>query len=80
MLCSNCGSDKVNVSLVQSGAISNTKKKGCLFAIGRLILIICTLGLWMIFGKKAAKTKTRIINTSMAVCQSCGNSWSVGAS
>lgn len=77
MTCPKCGSDKVNVNVVQTSATSSTKKKGCLFGIGRVILIICTGGLWLIFGKKKAKTKTSFTNATKAVCQNCGNTWNV---
>jgi DNA-directed RNA polymerase subunit M/transcription elongation factor TFIIS len=77
MFCPKCGSDKVNIQIVQTGAKSSTKGKGCLFSIGRLLLIICTCGLWLVFGKKKAKTKTTFQNQKMAICQNCGNQWNV---
>lgn len=75
MKCQQCGSENVSVQLVQTGATSKTKDKGCLFAVGRLCLIVFTLGLWLIFGKKKAKTKTTFTNKKVAICQSCGAQW-----
>lgn len=75
MQCPNCGSENVNIQMVQVGAKSKTKKKGCLFTIGRWLLIIFTFGLWLVFGKKKAKTKTTFQNKKVALCQNCGNEW-----
>ena len=75
MTCPRCGGSSVNVSVVQESAVSNTKKKGCLFGLFRLLLIVCTCGLWLIFGKKKSKTKTTFSNKKVAVCQTCGHSW-----
>ena len=77
MKCPKCGSDNVNVQIVQTGAKTSTKGKGCLFGIGRALLVICTLGLWLVFAKKKAKSKTKFINEKQAVCSNCGNSWKV---
>jgi len=75
--CRKCGSNNVNVQMVQTGASTNTKGKGCLFTLGRLTLIIMTCGLWLIFGKKKSKSKTTFSNQKIAVCSNCGNSWNV---
>lgn len=75
MKCAICGSENVNIQIVQVGAKSSTKGKGCLFTLGRWLLIICTFGLWLIFGKKKAKTKTTFQNRKVAICQNCGNEW-----
>ena len=52
------------------------QKRGCLFGIGRLILIICTCGLWLLFGRKKYRSKTSFSNQKVAICQNCGHSWS----
>lgn len=75
--CPKCGSDNVNVQFVQTGANTSTKGKGCLFTLGRWMLIICTLGLWLVFAKKSSKSKTKYKNEKQAVCSSCGHSWKV---
>lgn len=73
--CPKCGSNNVTFQVVQTGAVTNTKNKGCLFGLGRLILIVCTGGLWLLFGKKKSKSKTTIYNAKIAICQNCGHQW-----
>ncbi len=73
--CPKCGSNNVTFQIVQTGAVTKTKKKGCLFGLVRLILIICTCGLWLLFGKKKAKSKTKYTNEKIAICQNCGHQW-----
>jgi len=63
--------------MVQTGGVTRTKGKGCLFTIGRWFLIICTLGLWLIFAKKKSKSVTSFEHEKQAVCSNCGNSWTV---
>lgn len=75
MICPKCGSEGVNVQMVQTSAKSSTKGKGILFTIGRRLLIIFTLGLWLLFGKKKAKTTTKFTNKKVALCQKCGEQW-----
>ena len=73
--CPKCGSTNVSFQIVQTGAVTNTKAKGCLYSLGRLVLIVCTCGLWLLFGKKKSKSKTTFYNEKMAVCQNCGYQW-----
>ena len=75
--CPKCGSNNVTFQVVQTGAVTRTKKKGCLFGLGRFLLIICTFGLWLIFGKKKEKSKTKFSNEKVAICQNCGHQWRV---
>ena len=74
-VCPKCGSNNVTFQVVQTGAVTNTKKKGCLFGLGRLLLIVCTCGLWLLFGKKKSKSKTTYTNEKVAICQNCGHQW-----
>ena len=69
MNCKRCGSENIQVV----AGDSNASGKGCLWSIGRFILIISTCGLWLFIGKRKGKlvTKTR------AVCLSCGDKWDV---
>ena len=69
MNCKKCGSENIQVVAGNSSASG----KGCLWSIGRFILIICTAGLWLIIGGRKGKitTKTR------AVCLNCGNKWNI---
>lgn len=77
MKCPKCGSENVNIQVVQTGAKSSTKNKGCLFTLGRWLLIICTCGLWLIFGRKKSKTTTKFQSKKVAICKSCGHQWDV---
>ena len=79
MTCPRCGNQNVNVQLVQMGARTSTKKKGCLYGIARFLLICCTGGLWLLFGKKKATSKTVFAHAKQAVCSNCGHSWTIGA-
>ena len=73
--CPKCGSTNVNFQIVQTGAVTSTKNKGCLYGIGRLLLIVCTCGLWLLFGKKKSKSRTTFSHEKVAVCQNCGYQW-----
>ena len=75
--CPKCGSNNVSIQIVQTGSVTNTKKKGCLYSLFRTLLIICTLGLWSLFGKKKEKSRTTYTNQKVAICQNCGHQWNV---
>lgn len=77
MKCSKCGSSNVIVSSEQVGAKTRTRKNGCLWGIGRAILICCTLGLWLIVGKRKATSTTSFNSITVAICQNCGHKWQV---
>ena len=71
MICPKCGSQNVNVQIIQTGG--KTKKKGN--GVGghvnnaaRGITAVCTLGLSNLVWKKSK-------NESVCICQNCGNSW-----
>lgn len=79
MKCPNCGSENVQVQLVEAG--QQTNKKGIGFG-GRMnntargFTAICTLGVSNLFWKKSKGTnKTKTINNTMGICQNCGNTW-----
>ena len=74
-VCPKCGSTNISYQVIQTGAVTSTKNKGCLFGIGRMLLIICTFGLWYLFGKKKSKSKTKFTNKKVAICQNCGHQW-----
>ena len=69
MVCPKCGSD--NIQIVQGD--SRVRESGCLWSIGRGLLIICTLGLWKIIGRRKGKLKTK----TLAVCVNCGHKWKI---
>lgn len=77
LVCGRCGSGNVHVEFVQTGARTSTKKKGCLYTLGRWMLIVCTAGLWLVFGKKKSTSKTKVSNEKRAICDNCGHSWTV---
>ena len=77
--CPKCGGHNVNVQIMQDKAKTkgHGHKRGLLWKCGRLMLIICTCGLWLLVGRSKGtnKSKTKFVNNSVAVCQSCGYSW-----
>lgn len=75
MVCPKCGSENVNVQVVQTGSKSSHNSRGCLWELGRWFLIIFTLGLWLLVGKSKGKSKTKTKNKTMCVCQNCGKTW-----
>lgn len=77
MICPKCGSDKVNVQVVQTEAKTKKRSTGCLWGFFRLMLILCTFGLWLLIGKRKGTDSTKFKNKTQAVCQECGNTWDV---
>lgn len=75
MKCSKCGSQNVTISLEQSSAKTKVRGTGCLWSLMRLILIICTCGLWLIIGARKGTNKTKFNNRKVALCQNCGHKW-----
>ena len=77
MRCSRCGSTDVSVQAVQSSAKTATKGTGILWGFGRMMLIVCTCGLWLLVGKRKGTSKTKFKTGKLAICQGCGRSWNV---
>ena len=77
MICPKCGSNNVNVQVVQTSAKTRKRGAGCLWGIFRLLLIICTLGLWLLIGSRKGVSKTKFTNEIRGVCQNCGHTWIV---
>ena len=75
--CRKCGSTNIQVSMVQTGAKTHTRKAGLLSRLGRLCLIFFTCGLWLLVTKRRTQSKTKFTNEKTAICQSCGYSWKV---
>lgn len=70
MICPKCKSENVNVVMDTAQKI---KKSGCLWGIGRTLLIICTFGLWLLVPKRVGHTKSKAV----ALCQNCGYKFNV---
>ena len=77
MVCAKCGSENVSMQVVQTSAKTRTRGRGLLWGLGRFFLILCTGGLWLLFGRSKAKSTTHFKNETQAVCQNCGNKWAV---
>lgn len=81
IMCPQCGSHNVQIQMIQTKATTKTTghKRGLLWKIGRLTLIICTCGLWLLVGRSKGKdkSKTKFKNEKVCICQSCGNSWEI---
>lgn len=73
MKCPKCESENVNIQMVNTKI--KTNHTGIIHAIGRLCLICCTCGLWLLVPSR--KENSKVKNKSMAICQSCGHNWKV---
>lgn len=77
MTCPKCNSENINVTVEQVGGKTRTRKMGCLWGFGRLMLILCTCGLWLLIGRRKETSNTKFRNKTVAICQNCGHKWSV---
>ena len=77
MICPKCSSENVQVTVQQISSKSKHKGNGCLWGMLRSIMVICTCGLWLLFGARKGSTKTKCKNKTVAICQNCGNTWNV---
>ena len=77
MVCPKCKSENVTVTTEQVSGKTGTKGTGCLWALGRWTLIICTCGLWLLIGKRKGTSSTKFKSQTVAICQGCGNKWKV---
>lgn len=77
MMCPKCKSENVNVSTEQVAGKTKTNNTGCLWSMGRLCMIICTFGLWLVIGKKKETGKTKFRSQTVAICQDCGHKWKI---
>ena len=77
MKCVKCGSENVTITMQQVGGKTRTKKMGCLWSIGRWLLILCTCGLWLLLGRRKSTSNTKFKNVKYAICQECGHSWKI---
>lgn len=77
MVCPKCGSQNVTVSTEQTGGKMSGHNRGCLWKFGRICLICCTFGLWLLVGKSKGKGNMKFKNQTVAICQNCGNKWNI---
>lgn len=77
MTCPKCGSTNVNVTTEQVGGKTKVKGSGCLWTLGRWFLILCTCGIWLIVSKRKGTGTTKFKNSTVAICQNCGNKWNL---
>ena len=79
LVCPWCGGTHIQVQIVERGQM--TTKKGVGFGghvnnAARGMTAVATLGVSNLFWKKSKGTnKTKTINSTMAICQSCGGAW-----
>jgi transcription elongation factor Elf1 len=77
MTCTHCGSTNINVTIENVGSKTKIRKRSALGSLIRLILIICTFGLWALVGRRTGTARTKSINRKIALCQQCGASWEI---
>lgn len=77
MVCPKCKSENVTVATEQVGGKTKSNNMGCLWTLGRWTMIICTLGLWLVIGKRKETHKTSVKNQTVGICQSCGHKWKI---
>jgi transcription elongation factor Elf1 len=81
MICPNCGSDNVTISMVQEGG--KTKKHGNglgghLNNAARGVTGLATLGVSNLVWKKSkGNEQTTYVNKKVCLCQNCGHSWEI---
>ena len=81
MQCPNCGSENVQVQLVEQG--QQTTKKGVGFGghmnnMARGMTAVATLGMSNLVWKKSKGTnKTKTVSSTIGICQQCGNTWEI---
>lgn len=77
MKCKKCGSENVTVQMISENASTRTNHTSILRVFGRMILIVCTCGLWIFVPKRKENGKTKFKNKKQAICQDCGHSWNI---
>lgn len=75
MICPKCGGDNVQITNEQTSAKTRERRTGCLWTIGRWMLIVCTCGLWLLVGRRKGTEKTKFENRTVCICQNCANRW-----
>jgi hypothetical protein len=68
MLCQKCSSQNIQIVTETTGKVHGGS---FMQSLGRLFLILCTCGLWLLVPKGRGKIKSK----TKAVCINCGNQW-----
>ncbi len=77
MVCPVCGKDNVTVTSEQSTSKTGVNGAGCLWDLLYWTLVLCTCGLWLIFGKHKGSGKTKYKYNTVCICQNCGHKWTI---
>lgn len=77
IICEVCYGENISITSEQVGGKTKTRKMGCLWRIGRMLLVFLSLGLWLVVGKRKATSTTQFQHATVAICQSCGNKWTI---
>lgn len=81
MQCPSCGSENVQIQLVEKGQMTNKKGVGLgghMNNAARGMTAVATLGMSNLVWKKSKGTnKTKTVNSTMGICQDCGNTWEI---
>lgn len=75
MICPSCGSENVLIQSEQISGKSSHSGSSPLYSFGRLMLIICTCGLWLLVPKHSGSSKVKYKSQTVGICQSCGKKW-----
>ncbi|PNX51339.1 MAG: hypothetical protein BV456_03565 [Thermoplasmata archaeon M8B2D] len=77
MQCKKCGSENVTIQFINESSTVKTNHISILRKLGRMTLIIFTLGFWLLISKRKENGKIKTKNQKQAICQDCGYSWKV---
>lgn len=75
MVCPRCQSQNVSITIETTSMQTRNRGRGCLWSLGRTLLIICTCGLWLLVGRSKGKSKTKVENHTVCLCQNCAYKW-----
>lgn len=79
MVCQQCDNDEMSFSSERVSTKIRQKRMGILYKLARLILVVCTFGLWLIMGAKKQTGKMIHKYRTVAICQGCGHKHEVSS-
>ena len=77
IVCSSCGSNNVTITSEQTKSKGKVKGNGVIYKFVRLMLIICTGGLWLLVSKRKGRVNTKFKNETVGICQNCAHRWTI---